>query len=191
MIKCVLEIKSNKIYPIAKIQTAAYTLLDTPVNFEAEGHIYHLPDCSARLHSVTEILTAKNFIDTTWFNDYVRDRGSNIHRACHLDDTGELDEDTVGPVERPYLEAYRKFKRESGFIVEESEVPKANLKYLYAGTPDRIGHFPQGILRRAAVELHKDGSYKLIPFTDRQDVNIWLSALAIFNWKLNHLKRKE
>jgi hypothetical protein len=190
MIKCVLDLKANKVYPIAAIQTAAYTLLDTPIDFEAEWHIYYLPDCVSRLHSVTEILTAEGFIDTTWFNDYVRERGSNIHLACHLDDIGDLDEDTVGEVERPYLEAYRKFKRESGFVVEESEVPKANLQYRFAGTPDKIGHFPTGTLKRAALELHNDGTYKLIPFTDRREVNIWLCTLTIFNWKLNNLKRK-
>ena len=191
MIKCILEIKANKVYPIAAIQTAAYTLLDTPVDFEAEGHVYYCPDCVARLHSVTEILTAENFIDTTWFTDYVRNRGSNIHLACHLDDTGELDEDTIGEVERPYLEAWRKFKHESGFIVEQSEVPMANLHYMFAGTPDKVGCFPNGNIKRAAVELHNDGGYKLIPFTDRQDIEIWKATLAVYFWKLNHLKRKE
>lgn len=191
MIKCVLDIKTNKVYPFTAIQLAAYTLLDTPVEFESEDHVYYFADSLARLHSVTQILQAEGFIDDAWFNDYVRDRGSNIHLACHLDDIDDLDEDTVGEVERPYLESYRKFKRESGFVVEESEVPKANLKYGFAGTPDKVGYFPTGTLRRAAIELHNDGSYKLIPYTDRQDVNIWLSTLAIFNWKKNNLRRKD
>ena len=188
--KTILDLKANKVYPFTRIQTAAYTLLDTPdtpVVYNKEGHLYS--DGSSLLPSVTHILQSEGFIDATWFNDYVRDRGSNIHLACHLDDINDLDEDTVGEVERPYLEAYRKFKRESGFVVEESEVPKANLKLMFAGTPDRLGHFPSGSLRRAGLELHANGTYRLFPFTDKQDISIWRACLACYFWKTNHLKR--
>jgi len=97
-----------------------------------------------------------------------------------------LDEDTLDPVIAPYLEAWRRFKRESGFVVERSEVPMASSVYRYAGKPDVIGNFPQANIKRAAVELHDDATYRLIPFTDRQDWNLWLSVLAVHNWKKNH-----
>lgn len=187
--RTILDLKANKVYPFTRIQLAAYTLLDSPVFFEELEHVYHTSEhFLSQLPSVTGILKSEGFIDDTWFNDYVRDRGSNIHLACHLDDLNDLDEDTVGEVERPYLEAYRKFKRESGFVVEESEVPKANLKLMFAGTPDKVGRFPHNNLLRAGLELHNDGTYKLISFTDRNDINIWRATLAIYRWKLNHLK---
>lgn len=186
--KTILDLKANKVYPFTRIQTAAYTLLDTPIEFEGEGHIYYFPDGFGKLHSVTHILKSEGFIDDTWFNDYVRDRGSNIHLACHLYDIDDLDDGTVGNVEAPYFAAYLKFKKESGFVVEESETPKANLKLMFAGTPDKIGHFPNSNLLRAGLELHNDGSYKLIPFTDRNDLNIWRACLACYQWKINHLK---
>jgi len=85
----------------------------------------------------------------------------------------------------PYLEAWRKFRKESGFVPEQIEPPMMSTAYKYAGTPDRIGELP-GRIKRAAVELHDDGTYKLIPFTDRQDWNLWLSVLAVHNWKKNH-----
>lgn len=188
MIKTILDLKANKVYPFTRIQTAAYTLLDSPIEFKKESHVYYCD--KVVLPSVTSILKSEGCIDDTWFNDYVRDRGSNIHLACHLDDINDLDEDTVGKVERPYLDAYRKFKRESGFVVEESEVPKANIELMFAGTPDKIGHFPNGTLRRAGLELHDDGTYRLIPFTDRQDIGIWKIILAIYFWKKNNLRRK-
>ena len=186
--KTILDVKSGKAMPWARIQTAAYTLLDTPIEFQEEGHIYTYE--GQRLESVTGILKAEGFIDVTWYDDWSRDRGSYVHEARHLDDIGDLDEDTLDPVIVPYLEAWRKFKRESGFVVEQSEVPMASKDYRFAGKPDVIGHFPAGTLRRAAVELHPNETYKLIPYTDRQHVEIWKAVLSVHNWKLNHLKRR-
>ena len=189
MTKCILDIKSGKPEPWAALQLASYTLLDTPVEFQDEGHIY---TCNGqRLRSTTEILKAKGFIDTTWYDERSRDKGRYVHLACHLDDIDDLDEDTVGEVERPYLESYRKFKRESGFMVEQSEVPMMSRAYQFAGTPDKIGHFPTGNLKRAAIALRPDGTYKLHPYEDKTDINIWIAELPGFLWQQNNLKRKD
>lgn len=179
-----MDKKTGHVEPWTALQLSGYEPLDAPVEFEAEGHRY-----GNGLESVTGILKAEGFIDTRFYDDWSRDKGSMVHLATHYDDIGELDEDTLDPVIVPYLEAWRKFKRESGFIVEQSEVPMMSTVYQYAGTPDVIGHFPTGCLKRAAVELHDDGSYKLIPFTDRQDAALWLSVLAIHRWKANNLRR--
>lgn len=187
MVKTILDRKSGKVMPWAAIQTAAYSLLDTPVDFDREGHRYTLNGRS--LESVTQILQAEGFIDTTFYDDFSRERGALVHLACHYDDTKELDDDSLDEVIVPYVAAWRSFKAESGFIVERSEVPMASKAYLYAGTPDVIGYFPAGFVPRGAVELHKDGTYKLIPYKDRQDVALWQSILAVHNWKAN-LKRR-
>ena len=183
----IIDCKSGKVMPWTAIQLAAYSLLDVPVDFTEEGHRYTLN--GERLASVTGILRAEGFIDTAFYTEYGRQRGSFVHLARHYDDAGELDEDTLDPVIVPYLEAWRRFKRESGFVVERSEVPMASSAYRYAGKPDCIGTFPSGNLKRAAVELHDDGTYKLVPFTDRQDVALWLSVLAVHNWRKNNLRR--
>ncbi|HOD97842.1 MAG TPA: hypothetical protein PLT63_03610 [Syntrophales bacterium] len=180
--KAILDIKSGHVEPWTSLQLAAYTLLDAPVEFESDGHRY-----GNGLESVTQILKAEQLIDTRFYDDWSRDRGSMIHLATHYDDMGELDEETLDPVIRPYLEAWRKFRKESGFVPEVIEVPMMSINYRYAGTPDRIGQLP-GKIKRAAVELHDDGGYRLIPYTDRQDVHIWLSVLAVHNWKRNNLK---
>ena len=139
---------------------------------------------------VTGILKDEGFIDTRFFDDYSRDRGSLVHLATHYDDEGELDDDSLDPVIVPYVEAWRKFKRESGFVVEESEIPMYSATYRYAGIFDTRGVFPgKPILKRAAVELHNDGTYRMIPYKDRQDIQIWLSALACHTWKKNNLRR--
>jgi len=188
MVRTILDKKSGKAPPWCAIQTAAYTLLDVECEFYEEHHLYFFNGIP--IPSVTEILDNLGFIDTTWFKDYNRELGNNVHLITHLDDIDDLEEETVGEVEKPYLEAWRKFKRESGFIVEQSEVPMASSKYLFAGRPDLTGYFPSGIIKRAVIELHNDGKYKLIPHTDRQEVNIWLSALACYQWKANNLRRK-
>jgi hypothetical protein len=149
-----LDIKSGKAMPWTALQLASYTLLDCPVEFQEEGHLYE----GGRLPSTTGILKAEGFIDARFYTEESRTRGTYVHLATHYDDSGELDEGTVDPDIMPYLEAWRKFKAESGFIVERSEVPMKSSLYHYAGTIDRIGTFPKGNTKRAAVELHKDGN---------------------------------
>ena len=184
MIKSILDLKSGKVEPWAALQLASYTILDALVDFQEDGHIYTFK--GVRLYSTTQILKTKGYIDDTWYKryDYNRELGKNVHLLTHLYDIDDLDEDTVGPVELPYLEAYLKFKRESGFVVEESEVPKGNLKYMVAGTADKRGNWD---IPRAALELHSDGTYKLYPYKDRNDIKIWLAELPGFFWQLNHL----
>ena len=186
----IIDIKTGNVQPFTALQLAAYSLLDAPVEFIADGHIYTdaRVDGVGRLYpSVTTILKAEGFIDTRFYDDWSRDRGSMIHLATAYDDAGELDEENLDPVILPYLKAWRRFRKESGFVPEQIEPPMMSTAYKYAGTPDRIGELP-GRIKRAAVELHDDGTYKLIPFTDRQDVNLWLAALSVHNWKINNLK---
>jgi len=182
MVKAYIDIKTGHAEPWAALQLSGYTLLDAPCEFEAKGHRY-----GNGLESVTQILSSESFINTAFYDDWSRDKGSMVHLATAYDDQDELEEENLDPVILPYLKAWRKFRRESGFVPDQIEPPMMSTIYKYAGTPDRIGDLP-GHIKRAAVELHDDGTYKLVPFTDRQDVNLWLSVLAIHNWKRNNLK---
>ena len=182
---CIIDRKSGHVEPWTALQTAAYTLLDAPADsFEEAEHAYYLD--GVRLPSVTQILKAEGFIDARFYDEHSRERGRIVHLACEYDDLGELDDDSLDPEIAPYVEAWRRFKQESGFVIASVEVPLVSTKHRYAGKPDVRGSFPKGSLRRAAVELHNDGTYKLYPFTDRNDVNVWLAALACHNWKKNH-----
>ena len=180
---CNLDIKSGKVEPWTALQTAAYSILDTTEGliFDEERHVYTLDGIV--LPSVTGVLKAEGFIDTRFFDEYSRTRGTLVHLATEYDDTGELDEDSLDPVIVPYVEAWRKFKKESGFVVEAVETAMCNKTHRFAGKIDRRGSFPSGTTRRAAVELHNDGTYKLYPFTDRTDVQVWLACLACYQWK--------
>ena len=184
----VIDIKSGKAEPWAALQTAAQSLLNClEVTFEPNYHIYTFGGMV--VPSITQILTAEGFVDTSHYDEWSRDKGSMVHLACHYELTGELDYDTVDNEIVPYLTAFSKFIRESGFKVERSEVPAINKTYGYAGTPDLIGCFPKPTAaRRVVLELNKEGKYKLIPHTDQQDFAVFLAAVATFKWKKNNLK---
>jgi len=186
---CVIDIKTGKSMPFTQLQTAAQSLLnDFNVTFEPDGHVYtyqgqHWP-------SITQILSAEGFIDTTFFDEWSRDKGSMVHLAVKYDLAGELDEESLDEEIRPYLAAFRRFMAESGFKVSQSETPGVNTVHRYSGTPDLIGCFPKpGVCRRFALELSKEGKYKLIPHTDSNDFAVWLAAVAVHQWKLNNLRR--
>ena len=188
------------------------------IHLDEETHTYS--DDKGKVYpSVTNILLTEGFIDSSWFTEWSRDKGSLVHLVCHLEDINDLDENTVDLVLQPHLDAYRAFKRDTGFIVEASEVPLYSEAYQFAGTPDKVGKLngspalidiksgaidPSVALqlsfyeiltnhphKRFALQLTAEGKYKLIPFVGRQDRNLCLSILAIHHWKLNHLKRKE
>ena len=186
--KTIIDCKSGPALPPTALQTAAYYLLDSPVEYEETGHRYRFNGVT--VPSVTQILLSEGFIDATWYTEMGRSRGSYVHEARHLDDIGQLDETSIDPEIAPYLEAWRLFKRETGFEVSTSEVPMASGRYLYAGRPDVTGIFKSGsVIKRAAVELHNDGKYKLVPYVNERDITLWLSILSIYNWKKNNLRR--
>lgn len=70
--------------------------------------------------------------------EFAGERGRAVHEACELDDRNDLDEATVDPIIRPYLEAWRSFKRGVGYEPVEIELAVANGRYGYAGTLDRV-----------------------------------------------------
>ncbi len=194
--KCVLDIKTGKAEPWAALQIAAYSAalyihqsVREEIVFEPKSHVYYYD--GKPLPSVTTILKAEGFIDTSFYDDYSRERGSLVHLATQLYDTEVLDEESIDPVIVPYLDAWKKFRKETGFIIEQIETPVFNPAYGYAGTPDRIGQFPGTVtLTRCALELHNDGKYKLITFTDRNDQSVFYAACAVYHWKNNNLKRR-
>ena len=185
---CILDIKSGHAEPWARLQTAAYSLTEESPELEFIEDIHRFQFRGAILPSVTGILKDEGFIDTTWYDDYGRTRGHYVHKARLLDDRGELNEETLDPIIAPYVEAWRKFRRESGFTPIVSEVPMVCVSLLYAGIPDVVGEFPSGSLSRGVVELRNNGTYRLIQHRDHTDIEIWKSIMAVHNWKRNNLK---
>ncbi|MEN6440510.1 MAG: hypothetical protein ABFD97_18200, partial [Syntrophobacter sp.] len=185
------------------------------LTFDEATHTYRVN--GRPIPSVTGILRAENFIDTAFFTDYGRERGKLAHLAIHLLDMGELDEESLDPVLSPFVEAWKRFRADTGVEIIESEQPIVDPLRRYAGTPDKIAMLygkttvldvktgtvspwvrlqlcayceAKGIYRRAAVQLNDDGTYKMHTYTDRQDFGVWNATLAVYWWKANELKKR-
>jgi hypothetical protein len=103
------------------------------ITLNRETHVY-----SNNLPSVTEILLSAGIIDRSFFTVDAALRGTRVHEACELLDLGVLDESSVDGRISGYLDAYRKFKRESGWEFDLVESPVSDFAHLYAGSPDRL-----------------------------------------------------
>lgn len=112
------------------------------LTLDQASHVYRLGD--RVLPAVTDILVGTGIVDTTWFTELGRWRGSAVHLACWYDDEGDLDEAQLDPKLRGYLDAYRKFKAETGFKANAIETSLHNPMLGYAGTPDRVGELGDG-----------------------------------------------
>lgn len=109
------------------------------LTFDADTHRYQLNGVS--LPSVTQVIG--------YLNDFSQVPPETLERACHfgtavhkateLYDLGTLDVDSLDPALVPYLDAWKKFLADTGFINEFVEEKVFSKKYGYAGTVDRIG----------------------------------------------------
>lgn len=142
--------------------------------------------------------------------------GKAVHRACELDDLGELDEAALDASLVPYLQAWRQFCADHSVEWEQIEEPAYNNTMRYAGTPDRFGlvkgvhtvvdikstaqlypavgpqlaAYAQALkvphAARLAVQLKADGTYTAKPYTDPTDWPVFASLLTLRNWCALH-----
>lgn len=125
------------------------------VVLEADSHIYTDTTSGETLPSVTQILGSVGLIDSRWYTDESRERGTEVHEAIHLINAGILDYSDYRHLDiYGYLEAYRRFVAQSGFEVRASERVVWHESMRYAG---KIDHY--GILNSAGVIIDfKTGS---------------------------------
>jgi hypothetical protein len=109
----------------------------SPVTFDASSHVYRFH--GRRLISVTQAIQAAGLIRSEWYTEAARQRGRTVHLAVHFDAERDLDESSISPLIRPYLEAARKFKRDTHFVTELTEARVWAIDLGYAGTLDHLG----------------------------------------------------
>lgn len=102
---------------------------------------------------VTEVLKSAGVVDTRFYTEAGRDAGTALHEAAALDDAGDLDEDSVDPIIRGKLEAWRRFREQNFFIPLASEAGLFHPTYKYRGTADRIGVFAANRKRLVVIDL--------------------------------------
>jgi hypothetical protein len=127
------------------------------LTFDEEKHEYRVNGVIVR--SATQILKDLGMIDDRFFKEEHRLRGKAVHFACELYDRGDLDEDSVHPIVRPYLEAYKEFKSGTGFVPEIIEERFYDHILNFAVTPDRYGTLGNG--GQAIFEIKSGGISKI------------------------------
>lgn len=138
-------------------------------------------------------------------------RGTAIHEATALYDQGILDKSTIDPRIQGYLDAWKKFRTDTGHGSAFIEKSLCHPLYKYCGTLDRDEldiksgnsqpwHLIQGAaycaLRNttlipvwSTIYLQEDGNYKVISYKPKEILDafkIFLAALAIYNWRKNN-----
>lgn len=111
------------------------------LTFDEEKHEYRVG--GRILPSVTGILREMGFVDDSYFTEDSAARGTAVHKATELYDLGTLDEDSLDPRLVDYLEAWKRFRKETGFLPTSIEIHGWS-KFGYAGTFDRIGVTDKG-----------------------------------------------
>lgn len=112
------------------------TIAATEIDFDADSHSYRV--AGRQVPGVTSILAANGLIDSTWFNEASRWRGTAAHLACQFDDESDLKIDSVPAEVRGHLEGWRKFRSDTGFVPIYTE-KRVWSPEGFCGTPDRIG----------------------------------------------------
>lgn len=106
--------------------------------FDEAAHVYTLK--GVRVPGVTSIL--RPLVNFAGIPEHVleakADLGRRVHTATEFDDDGDLDEASIEDDVAPYLEAYRKFRADTGAIVLANEHRVFEPLHRYAGTIDRV-----------------------------------------------------
>jgi len=189
--------------------------MDSQITFDETAHRYYLD--GAPLPNVTRVLEAAALIDYGFLGhrrEQYLARGRAVHRTTHQYDNHTLTEESINAEIFGYLEAWRAFRRNYGFVPYLIEHRVFNRHHAYAGTLDRVGSIcgggeiivdiksgiapfgvryqlaayaaclahPRTRLRRC-VELHEDGTYKVIPYETsdyQRDFDMFVRALETF-----------
>lgn len=183
--------------------------------FCPQTHTYTLS--GKQLLSVTQVLREAGLIDARWYTDDAAQRGTFVHAAIALDQQHLLDDATLDAGLRPYFEAYQRFMADTDARFELIEHRVHDPLLGYAGTLDACGTalgrpvlcdfktgttppwvgvqlaayarlLPQSFrLTRYSVELRADATYRLRPWRDREDEQVFLAALRLVTWKRRNL----
>jgi hypothetical protein len=186
-------------------------IAEPALTFDPATHVYRYG--GRVVPSVTQILGMLNDFSSVPPEKLARaaDFGRNVHAAIDLDNQGALDEEALDPALLPYLNQWRRFLEETGFVVTSSEQRIYHKRLHYAGTLDvagvwqntswlldvKTGWVPKSVgpqlaayqqalptppKRRLCVQLTEE-RYNLHECKGPTDFSIFQSCLNVFNFK--------
>lgn len=107
--------------------------------FDPERHVFTIDD--RPVPSITQALVEAGIIQTAYYNEAGRQRGTFVHQALDYLDRRDLDTASVPAEYQGYLGGYQEFKACTGFEpdINGIEVPLFHPVHLFGGIPDRWG----------------------------------------------------
>ena len=99
-------------------------MTDHTYRFDEADHTYHID--GVEVVSVTQALKECGMIDTKWFTEWARHRGSTVHKCLEFMVKGTLDLNSVDPKIQGYLDAYERFRDDTQFECTEPPAPSTN-----------------------------------------------------------------
>lgn len=109
--------------------------------------------------SVTTILDAAGMISGFCKDEQARYRGSRVHEFTAIDDVTPLDLRKVPVDLKGYVKAWRKYRKDSGFMPTLIEHRVDSLEYGYSGRFDRLGiRANQTLLTLLDIKTSKTGA---------------------------------
>jgi len=108
-------------------------------NYDDESHTYTID--GRPVPSITQALVEAGIVETKFYNEEGRDRGSFIHKASQYLDQKDLDLDSIPEDHKGFLDGYQEFKDCTGFepYLHGIEKPLFHPVHYFGGTPDRWG----------------------------------------------------
>lgn len=185
------------------------------LTFDEKTHTYKLD--GQEVPSVTQLISHFGLSDFSMVNQAVLDRacefGDNVHCACQLWDEKDLNENSLGPELRAWLNQWIALTSDYAPQWQLIEKPIVSKAWGFAGTPDRIGLINHGTvldiktcapapahaIQTAAYQILAEEAgykikqrmtvylsadkYRIDVHKDRNDRLIFMSMIQIYNWK--------
>lgn len=188
------------------------------LTFDEASHRYRLD--GERIPGITAVLKSAGMIEDTHFTAFSRDRGSAVHLAVQYAAEGDLKTESLAAFLVPYVEAWERFRADSGWVATEPpELLVASPTLRFATRIDGVGvlngatfvlnwktgqpaafHSVQAAaeaiayvetygtvslwtVRRAALYLRDDGTYRLEEHARRGDFDDFRAAARVYHWQ--------
>lgn len=108
-----------------------------PFRFDPDGHRYLVEN--RQVPNITTMLETTGWVDSTWYTEEGRRRGTAVHRLTTDYDLGALELATCTSEFKHYLLHYADAVRIVRPAWQHVEVPFVHEQFRFGGRPDRVG----------------------------------------------------
>lgn len=122
--------------------------------FERDTHTYFLG--GVEIPHITSMLETAGYVDSRWYTERSRQRGTAVHELTMLYDLGAMDPTACVSPYKGWLLAHVKAMSLIRPDIDEIEIPHVHVRHRFGGRPDRRGRIYD---RRGLLEI-KSGGYE-------------------------------